>query len=542
MIRWLFRYRSVLGLGVAIVGAGLALALFLPNRPPDAVFELLHAGLRMYTNESKGERYPPCVLEPRPFSFSADVLDVSGDARETLERFLADDICYTGYLLYNEHLAKIFLDEFERGSLSGGEDIEFEHTRLFPDRPWLPGVYGRAAILHLREGIERYCIHEIGNPFAAPSAQAKIPLLWQMPDCRRVSGGWVFYLDGHAEWLRYPGPFPMNPNVIQRLRKMMGPPAKSGGNSIAQAPRWYGRPKPETNPLPEVLKDCEPLRSLRIDASSEADDVQFRGERGFRLRSDLGELLLFPDRSQETAHLSDPPSSQDAALPERPGGEDSAFLDLGVGYGYRWFLGGGAGAWEFFRTEFAFDGGDDWVAAAERSKVPWLAVRQGDRAVPYLQGLLRDTAKVELHADALLALDAIGTESAKRVIQSVFAEDNPKADENALRFIEDDWWYYGYYNYYPWARPEYALELAVTALRRDRSADDLIKLSVEWVLKYGQGKGSSNATVAAARQIVAGLPREARAKPLAKLLGRPPSERERDSWRRFLESLETEAW
>src|SRR5690606_19862101 len=73
------------------------------------------------------------------------------------------------------------------------------------------GTGESTTLSRLREGIERYLITDINNPGAAAVAQCEV---WIMGDeiatvlsiFNHVPGGSnVLYLDGHVEFLKYPG-------------------------------------------------------------------------------------------------------------------------------------------------------------------------------------------------------------------------------------------------------------------------------------------------------------------------------------------------
>ena len=81
------------------------------------------------------------------------------------------------------------------------------------------GNGGGDTIYRLREGIERFMITDINNPAASAKAQSTIPVMWDqvnnnVEDFHHVPGGAnVLYLDGHVEFLRYPGDYPIHPIV-----------------------------------------------------------------------------------------------------------------------------------------------------------------------------------------------------------------------------------------------------------------------------------------------------------------------------------------
>jgi len=77
-----------------------------------------------------------------------------------------------------------------------------------------------------REGIERFSITDINNPAASAKAQSEIPIMgdWVSLDLgqefNHVPGGCNFlYMDGHVEFIRYPGKWPVSQTmaVLQGL-------------------------------------------------------------------------------------------------------------------------------------------------------------------------------------------------------------------------------------------------------------------------------------------------------------------------------------
>ena len=83
------------------------------------------------------------------------------------------------------------------------------------------GLNGGHTIYQLREGVERFLITDINNPNASAAAQSSIPILWEMPWGSEKPGGTVLYMDGHVEWVNFPGKFPMEPEFIERLAGLM---------------------------------------------------------------------------------------------------------------------------------------------------------------------------------------------------------------------------------------------------------------------------------------------------------------------------------
>ena len=103
-----------------------------------------------------------------------------------------------------------------------------------PDRDYSPIVnftnpalpYGNGdtdTIFRLREGVERALITDINSPGASARAQSDVFVMWDVTstiaiDYNHVPGGSnVLYLDGHVDFVKYPGPpdSPLNPNMAQ---------------------------------------------------------------------------------------------------------------------------------------------------------------------------------------------------------------------------------------------------------------------------------------------------------------------------------------
>jgi len=84
------------------------------------------------------------------------------------------------------------------------QDIQFAHEQ--PARDMMG--------YRLREGIERFFITDINNPAASSRAQSDVVVMWdivtpEINDFNHVpAGGNVLYMDGHVEFVQYPGKHP----------------------------------------------------------------------------------------------------------------------------------------------------------------------------------------------------------------------------------------------------------------------------------------------------------------------------------------------
>ena len=86
---------------------------------------------------------------------------------------------------------------------------------------------GSNILFRVREGAERFMITDVNNPAGSAKAQSTIPVLVDgMTDSLHVSGSFdsrkiasrfnhapggsnILYMDGHVEFIKYPGKYPM---------------------------------------------------------------------------------------------------------------------------------------------------------------------------------------------------------------------------------------------------------------------------------------------------------------------------------------------
>lgn len=123
---------------------------------------------------------------------------------------------YLGYAIMDEAAGLAFLEAYETYGPAGlaGNDLDLNED---------VGSNGPPTIFRLRDGIERLFITDINNPRAANSAESSIPVIFEIPTDRGGRGGLVLYMDGHVEWVKYPGRFPMTEAFIQRIESIMAP-------------------------------------------------------------------------------------------------------------------------------------------------------------------------------------------------------------------------------------------------------------------------------------------------------------------------------
>jgi len=146
-----------------------------------------------------------------------DVLRCPGNAdhaalqrRGTPDDITDDSYFYLGWVVTTEEEGLALLDAYESLDLAQRDkNIPIDTSRRSP---------GHEQLHPLREGIERFFITDINNPAASAMAQSEIPVMWDRPGNHRDPDGCnVLYMDGHVEWVRYPGKFPMTEKFLNGL-------------------------------------------------------------------------------------------------------------------------------------------------------------------------------------------------------------------------------------------------------------------------------------------------------------------------------------
>jgi prepilin-type processing-associated H-X9-DG protein len=91
------------------------------------------------------------------------------------------------------------------------------------------GNGGGSTLYRLREGIERFLITDINNPAGSAVAQSSVVVFWDVFAANTAPGGPagqgvmkfnhvpgganVLFMDGHVEFIKYPGEFPLAPSL-----------------------------------------------------------------------------------------------------------------------------------------------------------------------------------------------------------------------------------------------------------------------------------------------------------------------------------------
>src|SRR5690606_33600458 len=115
---------------------------------------------------------------------------------------------YLGYLVPNEEIADAFL----RGYAAQAGAAATAH---FGNVLRVRGV----EVPRLRIGIEQLLVTNLDDPAEAAAVAARVPVMIERPGIHE-GGSNVLFLDGHVEFLPYPGPFPMTEAFIQGLQQL----------------------------------------------------------------------------------------------------------------------------------------------------------------------------------------------------------------------------------------------------------------------------------------------------------------------------------
>jgi prepilin-type processing-associated H-X9-DG protein len=181
---------------------------------------------RMYANEHNG-RFPQVDGREGNLMVEADELfpeyltdlsvlvcpqEVGAERPTTADDVSDDSYFYLGWAIASEEEGLALLDAYE----------SLEPAQRDTDLPLDPSKssVGHEKIYRLREGIERFFITDINNPSASSDAQGRIPLMWERPGHHDPDGGNVLFMDGHVEYLEYPGKFPMTEAFIERCEEI----------------------------------------------------------------------------------------------------------------------------------------------------------------------------------------------------------------------------------------------------------------------------------------------------------------------------------
>lgn len=210
-----------------------------PRQESKVQLEQLGLAMRMFAAESPGQQYPPLnvrvgklSVEPRALvpeyitNTSLFVSPTHPEAPQLKEQALREPLSviddrsywYLGYVLPDEDTGVVFLEAF-KGAVKAGDALDNDVA-----------IGGFGTIYRLREGVERALITDVNNPEAAREMQARIPIMIERPGLQD-GGSNVLYLDGHVEFIPYPGRFPMTEEFVEALRALDSKKTRPGAKA-----------------------------------------------------------------------------------------------------------------------------------------------------------------------------------------------------------------------------------------------------------------------------------------------------------------------
>jgi prepilin-type processing-associated H-X9-DG protein len=183
--------------------------------------------LKMYANESKGQAFPPLSKEPGRLMFDPQevypeyVTDPvimlcpkmakdQGQAEKPDPMALIDDASYfyLGYAVRSDADVQLYAQAYRERMANGqgmNEDISISDGKT---------------LYRLREGVERFFIEDIANPAAGAMIQSSIPVVIERLGHHVPEGCNILYMDGHVEFKRYPGEWPMTEATMNALESL----------------------------------------------------------------------------------------------------------------------------------------------------------------------------------------------------------------------------------------------------------------------------------------------------------------------------------
>lgn len=177
----------------------------------DNMMKQLGLVFKMFANEAEKEEFPPLSrtfgrLFPETEVIYPEYV-VDGNLLSQMYGAGEEKFCYLGYTIEDEATALTFLDAYET---IGPEAMQGDDLTIDSES----------------DDTEPTILHRIRESEEFSGRESTLPVLWQVPDPERDTGGWVLFMDGHTEWRDYPGEFPMTEAVIGRIRELQGEAAE----------------------------------------------------------------------------------------------------------------------------------------------------------------------------------------------------------------------------------------------------------------------------------------------------------------------------
>jgi prepilin-type processing-associated H-X9-DG protein len=185
--------------------------------------------MQFYTPRDKYDHYPR--LTPRLDRLAPDPgaegqFDLKGVgysdppiSREVIHSFFVEsNYYYLGYAVSDDDEVELFAKEFKR-AFAAGKPLDYNIPK-----PGKPGPGEHPVLYPLLEGVERAFVFKFGygpgNPDQERGSKARLPTLIEHVGRHGDSAAHVVYMDGHVEYLTYPGKWPMTVKTVQLLQEL----------------------------------------------------------------------------------------------------------------------------------------------------------------------------------------------------------------------------------------------------------------------------------------------------------------------------------
>lgn len=202
--------------------------VFCPSDPEDAIEDHLDdQGNLTLTLKLEGNRQEGVEAIDASYTYSAWVFDQCGEDDPQMELDTLNSVVEsiglepvppefeTGPAQYLDMLYDLIFSVGPYVALGDPAGFKAEADR---DRHVTPGNGNRGSdtVYRVREGIERFMVEDVRNAGATALSQSEIFVMWDNVSTNvamfnHVPGGCnVLYMDGHVEWVKYPGPPPVS--------------------------------------------------------------------------------------------------------------------------------------------------------------------------------------------------------------------------------------------------------------------------------------------------------------------------------------------
>ena len=182
------------------------------NESKDMVFPHLSAAPGQLMS-AKSEIYPEYLTDPNILICPS--LPDSEQWRAKRDAAIDDEsYFYLSYAVMGDKDVAAFCAAYKEQMAKG---VPFDGDLAVPAGT---GSGGGNVIYRMKEGVERAFVADMHNPAGAAMAQSRLPILIERPENHMPTGGNVLFMDGHVEFMRYPGEWPMTEQTINALKEL----------------------------------------------------------------------------------------------------------------------------------------------------------------------------------------------------------------------------------------------------------------------------------------------------------------------------------